>query len=218
MRRLLLPLMLVSPLALAACAPSVPDSNPVGFDSYDAQREAALNSGAPILAPGAKPIAGGAVSAQPLGAGSPAAGGFSTDRLGAAIDRAAGSPAPAMATAPVAPVAPGQPLGSAPAVAIPAPAAVTPVAPLPQRSGSGGPNLVEFALATTHAVGTPMYERSSLQIRDPAKACGQYPSPEQAQLAFLEAGGPEKDRKGLDPDGDGFACAWDPSVFRNAVR
>ena len=26
----------------------------------------------------------------------------------------------------------------------------------------------------------------------------------------------ERDRMGLDPDGDGFACAWDPAPFRLA--
>ncbi|MFD1809576.1 hypothetical protein ACFSHQ_20275 [Gemmobacter lanyuensis] len=72
-------------------------------------------------------------------------------------------------------------------------------------------NVVQYALATNHAVGTPMYERSSLQLRSPEKACASYASPDQAQAAFLDAGGPDKDRKGLDPDGDGFACSWDPT-------
>ena len=26
------------------------------------------------------------------------------------------------------------------------------------------------------------------------------------------------EERGLDPDGDGFACSWDPSPFRNAVQ
>ena len=43
-------------------------------------------------------------------------------------------------------------------------------------------------------------------------------APTPAQQAFLEAGGPERDRKGLDPDGDGYACAWDPTPFRAAVQ
>ncbi|CAN0586593.1 unnamed protein product, partial [Ectocarpus sp. 12 AP-2014] len=41
---------------------------------------------------------------------------------------------------------------------------------------------------------------------------------DQAQIAFLEAGGPEKDRNGMDPDGDGFACNWDPTPFRRAAQ
>ena len=45
-------------------------------------------------------------------------------------------------------------------------------------------------------------------------ACARYGSPDLAQQAFLAAGGPDRDRRGLDPDGDGFACAWDPRPFR----
>ena len=30
------------------------------------------------------------------------------------------------------------------------------------------------------------------------------------------AGGPERDSEGLDPDGDGFACGWDPAPFRRS--
>ena len=33
----------------------------------------------------------------------------------------------------------------------------------------------------------------------------------------LPCGGPERDPRGLDPDGDGFACDWDPAPFRAAV-
>jgi hypothetical protein len=29
----------------------------------------------------------------------------------------------------------------------------------------------------------------------------------------LARGGPDKDPRGLDPDGDGFACGWDPAPF-----
>jgi hypothetical protein len=39
-----------------------------------------------------------------------------------------------------------------------------------------------------------------------------------AQIAFLERGGPKRDTLGLDPDGDGFACYWDPAPFRKAVN
>lgn len=89
---------------------------------------------------------------------------------------------------------------------------------LPQRSGDTGPNIVNFALATTHAPGTQLYKRGSLFQKDPLITCAKYPSPDLAQEAFLAKGGPEKDREGLDPDGDGFACGWDPRPFRNALR
>ncbi|HEX9857048.1 MAG TPA: hypothetical protein VGA75_01750 [Paracoccaceae bacterium] len=89
---------------------------------------------------------------------------------------------------------------------------------LPQRSGAAGPNIVEFALSTSHAVGTPVYKRSSLRMTNPNAACAKFASPDLAQEAFLASGGPDKDRKGLDPDGDGYACAWDPRPFRAALN
>lgn len=89
---------------------------------------------------------------------------------------------------------------------------------LPERNGKSGPNIVEFALSTTHAVGTQMYKRSSLRLTSAAAACGKFPSPDLAQEAFLAAGGPDRDRKGLDPDGDGFACGWNPVPFRQALQ
>lgn len=89
---------------------------------------------------------------------------------------------------------------------------------LPQRSGNGGSSIVQFALSTTHVPGTQMYDRSSFFTRDPLKTCAKYASPDLAQEVFLAKGGPQKDKDGLDPDGDGFACGWDPVPFRNALK
>jgi hypothetical protein len=89
---------------------------------------------------------------------------------------------------------------------------------LPQRPGDTGPNIVEFALATSHAPGVQMYKRSGLGLRDANAACGKFASSDQAQQDFLAKGGPERDRMGVDPDGDGFACAWDPRPFRTALQ
>jgi hypothetical protein len=89
---------------------------------------------------------------------------------------------------------------------------------LPQRPGDTGPNIVEYALTTTHAPGTQMYKRTSFRVSDPAGTCAKYGSPDIAQEAFLSKGGPERDRLGLDPDGDGFACTWDPRPFRAAAN
>ena len=88
---------------------------------------------------------------------------------------------------------------------------------LPVRPGESGPNIVEYALATNHPPGVQLYRRSGLRFTDPLVACARYGSPDRAQEAFLAAGGPERDRRGLDPDGDGYACGWDPRPFR-AVR
>ncbi len=87
---------------------------------------------------------------------------------------------------------------------------------LPQRTGSSGPNIVAFALSTTHAPGTPVYRRSG--FKGNGSACARYGSSDLAQEAFLAEGGPDRDRKGLDPDGDGFACGWDPRAFRAAKQ
>ncbi|MFN4193667.1 MAG: hypothetical protein ACK4FR_12050 [Tabrizicola sp.] len=89
---------------------------------------------------------------------------------------------------------------------------------LPTRPGDTGPNIVEFALATKHAPGVQMYKRSGLGARDVNAACAKYASSDKAQQDFLARGGPERDRLGVDPDGDGFACAWDPRPFRTALQ
>lgn len=88
---------------------------------------------------------------------------------------------------------------------------------VPARDGNAGPNIVTYALQTSHPRGTQMYKRSSLQMPSRAqRACAKYPSPDQAQIDFLSRGGPDRDRMGLDPDGDGYACAWNPEPFRRA--
>ncbi len=86
---------------------------------------------------------------------------------------------------------------------------------LPSRPGAVGPNIVEYALSTTNNVGQPLYRRSPLFAQSRyQRNCAKYPSPDQAQLDFLRRGGPKRDPLGLDPDGDGFACTWDPRPFR----
>ena len=88
---------------------------------------------------------------------------------------------------------------------------------LPQRPGDTGPNIVEFALATNHAPGVQLYPRRG-SLRGVDAACAKYASSDQAQQDFLAKGGPERDRMGVDPDGDGFACSWDPRPFRTALQ
>jgi len=77
--------------------------------------------------------------------------------------------------------------------------------------------LPAYALSTNNPLGTRVYRRSSRLNEDRYLArCAEFSSTDQAQAAFLAAGGPERDRRGLDPDGDGFACTWDPTPFRAA--
>lgn len=89
---------------------------------------------------------------------------------------------------------------------------------LPQRPGDTGPNIVEFALATNHAPGVQLYKRGGISVRSQDAACARYASPDLAQKDFLDRGGPERDRIGVDPDGDGFACSWDPRPFRTVKQ
>ncbi len=88
---------------------------------------------------------------------------------------------------------------------------------LPPRPNGTGASIVAFALATNNDPGQGLYQRSGLFSQSRyARACARYPSPDRAQEAFLDAGGPKRDRYGMDPDGDGFACDWDPRPFRAA--
>ncbi len=90
---------------------------------------------------------------------------------------------------------------------------------VPSRPNAGEPNIVAFALSTTNNVGQQIYSRSSFN-KDAKfqRACAGYASPDRAQEDFLKNGGPQRDRLGVDPDGDGFACYWDPSPFRAVAR
>ncbi len=89
---------------------------------------------------------------------------------------------------------------------------------LPTRGRASGASIVEFALSTTNLVGQSIYRRSTILAQNRFdRNCAKYASPDRAQEAFLKAGGPKKDRQGIDPDGDGFACFWDPSPYRRAT-
>ncbi|MEJ5216691.1 hypothetical protein WG622_00420 [Cognatishimia sp. D5M38] len=86
---------------------------------------------------------------------------------------------------------------------------------LPERDGGAGPNIVEYAVLSKNPVGNRIYRRIGLNAANRfARNCRAYPSSDQAQIDFLSRGGPERDPRGLDPDGDGYACAWDPTPFQ----
>jgi hypothetical protein len=93
---------------------------------------------------------------------------------------------------------------------------VIPPQELPTRSASTDPNIVQYALQTQHPRGQQIYARGSFSGQNRfERNCASYTSNDQAQMDFLARGGPENDRRGLDPDGDGYACGWDPTPFRN---
>jgi len=89
---------------------------------------------------------------------------------------------------------------------------------LPERVAANEvPTIVAYALQAPNHLGQALYKRrSSASVEASQKTCLGYPSDDAAQEAFLKAGGPERDPKNLDPDGDGFACTWDPTPFQKA--
>lgn len=74
----------------------------------------------------------------------------------------------------------------------------------------GSVNPAQYARTSTNALGVRLYNRSGKRGN-----CNSFSSSYEAQRAFLEAGGPTTDRRGLDPDGDGFACNFDPTPYRS---
>ena len=89
---------------------------------------------------------------------------------------------------------------------------------LPEAPASTGPNIVQYALSAPNTKGQEWYSRFVFSGEGrQSRNCGQYANPDDAQRDFLTRGGPGRDPRGLDPDGDGFACAWDPAPFRAAV-
>ena len=235
----------VAALGLAACQPEAPEDSRfgVGFDqTFDAQR---TNRDAALAGTNAVPAAP-TISAQPLPATGSAAdtAAQTTAILAQTRSSDAESLAAAANNSGVAPIV-ASPSNPPPAVldnasgisqennfdavsgqrSIEGDAArlaanraqyqvIQPQA-LPERTDTG-PNIVAYALSTSHPVGTKVYRRSGFNAKNRyARSCSQYRHQDHAQTAFLEAGGPQRDRSGMDPDGDGYACRWDPSVFRN---
>lgn len=86
--------------------------------------------------------------------------------------------------------------------------------PLPARTADV--NLAAFARATSHKIGDKVYRRSGIRSSSRAASeCRKYRNPDEAQRAFIAAGGPEIDAMRIDPDGDGFVCGWSPIPFRS---
>lgn len=77
-----------------------------------------------------------------------------------------------------------------------------------------GVNIALFASQSTNAVGESIYPRNVGARVGSVGNCGRFRDADAAQRAFLSGGGPVADRYGLDPDGDGFACKWDPAPYR----
>ena len=90
--------------------------------------------------------------------------------------------------------------------------------PLPATRADSGPNIVSFAINAPNQKGQEWYSRSLLSGDTRfSRNCATYRNADEAQRDFLTRGGPERDPRGIDPDGDGFACGWDPAPFRLAA-
>ena len=92
--------------------------------------------------------------------------------------------------------------------------------PIDHPDKEGQTDVVSFALNTKHTPGTVLFRRNTLFFnRDKyLERCESYIDSEAAQQAFLDAGGPEVDDLNLDPDGDGFACSWNPAKYRLVLQ
>lgn len=183
----------ISVLAVAGCGGEHLGFNPnyqfgsSSYGEYRLAREAALtgNSESPAVVPVARPF--DAPTAQQI---------------------AGRDPVPVPAT---------RGLGRAKAAAAAAPVAAGTATPLVANDGpyaGSVPVLAAFAAETTHQPGTALYPRSGGSASQAARVCASYPNPEAAQIGFLAAGGPQVDTRGMDPDGDGFVCGWDPRPLR----
>lgn len=235
-------LALLAIVGVAACQPAVPESGRgVGFgDQFTAEqqaRDAALTGG--FSAPA--PVTGAPLSAAPVEGSAADTAAATTRILAETRPGASGPQTPTGAPLIASPTNPAPPVINSAGISnennfdavsgqrsIEGDAArleanrqqyqvIQPEA-LPDRTDSG-PNIVAFALKTNHPRGRQIYRRSGFNRQAKFdRACAAFASADQAQIDFLARGGPERDRAGMDPDGDGFACAWDPTPYRRAAQ
>lgn len=214
-------------VSVAACTPPVPDSAAgVGFENYDSYladkqaRDDQLRSGtSPAQQTVVPPATGAQTEAQATAAAAVAA-------IKPAGTQVAAASAPQANNEAISDEQDFGAVSSRQSIASDAERraaqsaqyqVVNPTA-VPSRPGSTTPTPIEFALQVTHPVGQKTYNRSVFGSNKSQANCAGYVSSELAQDAFLKAGGPQKDKLKLDPDGDGYACGWDPAKYRQLVR
>lgn len=207
-------LIAMSLLALAACSPQIPDSG------AGAQPVASAATPPPTATSTAAAVLGvadpGAATPQPPAPGSPPLSAMGAD---AAIPAAPAAGAPISDEQSFAAVSERETIASDAERIDANRAQYVTIEPteLPPRPDGTGASIVAYALATTNVPGQSLYRRSGIAAQARFdRSCSKYGGADQAQEAFLDAGGPKRDRRGMDPDGDGFACYWDPRPFRAA--
>ncbi|SLN22927.1 hypothetical protein [Pseudooctadecabacter jejudonensis] len=226
-------------LVLAGCASQVPDSGQgVGFNDFAefeldrARREAELRGQVgPTVAPNGAIVTPNASGIGPTGGTGPAAtGGVDASDLAAAGigggPVAAGGGALPVQSGSNGDISDEQDFGAVSArESIESDAQrrerqaaayqLIEVTDLPDRNGNTGPNIVQYALQAPNNLGESVFNRTGFNAANRfARNCAKYRTPDEAQRDFISRGGPQRDRLGLDPDGDGFACGWDPQPFR----
>lgn len=83
-----------------------------------------------------------------------------------------------------------------------------------QSSKDAGAVLRRYANLLDNNPGEARFPRNKRTRTDARQACSGFASAEAAQLTFIANGGPNVDPLGLDPDGDGYVCGWDPRPLR----
>ena len=78
-------------------------------------------------------------------------------------------------------------------------------------------NLAVFARSVSNKLGEKIYYRNFI-ISGTGSGCKKFSNKNAAQIFFLENGGPKNDFHDMDADGDGFACKWDPAIYRTIER
>lgn len=230
---------------IAGCSPEIPDSGAgVGFGDYgtfmrERERERLATRPASIVPPpqvvslppqpvspaqplsaqtGPAPVQTVAVQSAPIAQSSP----FQPVQQPVAqpAPMSAATPFPGPVTTqdfPTIAAAPAAPQGG---VSYPAPAQGTvemvAASAVPARP-SDIPNILEYALSTRNSLGERVWRRTPLTMQNTDRNCRSFVNSDLAQEEFLRRGGPERDPLNLDPDGDGFACWWDPAPFRAAA-
>ncbi|MDG2474569.1 MAG: hypothetical protein P8M50_04730 [Paracoccaceae bacterium] len=74
-------------------------------------------------------------------------------------------------------------------------------------------NIALYARQNLNAVGNKIFNRIQTK-KNNSDPCLRFLSADDAQRFFLEKNGPDSDFWNLDPDGDGFACKWNPEQYR----
>ena len=78
-------------------------------------------------------------------------------------------------------------------------------------------NLAVFARSVSNKLGEKIHYRNFISSGS-GSGCKKFLNENSAQIFFLENGGPKNDFYNMDVDGDGFACKWDPEIYRKIER